>query len=144
MQDQINRYEELEEVICAIFNDPALEEQPRYVVEMGCGDGALLRSVYEAVCKRTVRGKALERYPLHLLGIDFSEKTLEASALQLADLPCRLIRGEIGDPEGVMASLALEGIDTQEVLHIRSFQDHARSFVAPEGEEAERQRLMVD
>src|SRR5690606_13997062 len=55
--------------IIEIFNQP-VEEQPKGILDMGCGNGALLQHLYELIERYTLRGKMLEEYPLFLVGAD--------------------------------------------------------------------------
>src|SRR5580658_8153455 len=59
-----------DELIIEIFNREPLERQPRYVVDMGCGDGSMLRRIFEAIRSRTARGTVLDAYPLTMVGAD--------------------------------------------------------------------------
>ena len=128
-------FKELEELIISIFDTPFPDKQPGYIADMGCGDGALLKRVYETVRDKTSRGKVLGEYPLLLLGVDFNEKALRATAATLKDIEHRTIKGDIGDPVQMIADLKKAGIDDSEnILHIRSFLDHDRPFRPPENE----------
>lgn len=46
------------ETLKELFEEP-LERQPRYVADMGCGDGSLLLQIYDLV-RSSRRGKHLE------------------------------------------------------------------------------------
>ena len=89
----------LANLICRIFDRPPLEDQPRYLAGWSCGDGFLLRAMFEAIRSQSRRGRALEDYPLGLIGIDNNEKALQAAARHLADLPHVLIRADSEDPQ---------------------------------------------
>ncbi len=136
---QHDRYfADVDEMLIAIFDRSPLSEQPRYVADMGCGDGTFLRRVYETVRARTGRGKALGEHPLTLIGIDFNEAALAATRRTLDGLPHVLLQGDIGDPAALLASFRESGVDPEAVLHIRSFLDHDRPFVPGDGERARR------
>ncbi|HDR9511993.1 TPA: GNAT family N-acetyltransferase, partial [Burkholderia cepacia] len=125
-------FEAFEVLMVDLFDRDPLETQPRYIADMGCGDGSLLRRVYEAVLTRTRRGQHLARYPLHLIGVDFNEQALETAARTLEGTPHFLVTGDIGDPEGLIATLQSNGIpDPEHILHIRSFLDHDRNGRVP-------------
>ncbi|MHB8523308.1 MAG: class I SAM-dependent methyltransferase, partial [Limisphaerales bacterium] len=137
-------FTELEEVICEVFDQLPLEEQPRYLADMGCGDGSLLRKLYEVVRTRSARGKALDRHPLRLIGIDFNAKSLEATKRNLADLPHLVMHGDIGDPQRLLLDLGRHGIrDPERILHLRSFLDHDRAFLPPEDQAAVARRASL-
>ncbi|BAZ21406.1 hypothetical protein NIES4073_22840 [Kalymmatonema gypsitolerans NIES-4073] len=126
-------FTDLEESILSIFNRFPLEEQPKYIADMGCGDGTLLKRVWETIRFRSARGKAIEQYPLLLIGVDYNEASLTASARTLADLPHIVLQGDIGQPEQMVEDLKTHGIhDPENILHIRSFLDHDRPFISPQ------------
>ncbi|MCP4262401.1 MAG: SDR family NAD(P)-dependent oxidoreductase [Planctomycetes bacterium] len=122
----------VDEIILAIFNRLPLEEQPKYVADMGCGDGSLLKRIYETIRTRTARGKVLDQYPITMLGIDYNQEALVETARTLFDIPHRVLHGDIGDPERMIVDLVDHGIhDPGTILHIRSFLDHDRPYIQP-------------
>ncbi|HEX3470831.1 MAG TPA: type I polyketide synthase, partial [Silvibacterium sp.] len=124
-----SHFAELEALIVRLFDDLPLEAQPRYIVDMGCGDGTLLRRTYEVVRTRTARGEALGEYPLTLIGADYNALALEAARRTLAGLPHCLVHGNIAEPQQLLIELANQGITEHDrILHIRSFLDHDRRF----------------
>jgi 3-oxoacyl-(acyl-carrier-protein) synthase/acyl carrier protein/NAD(P)-dependent dehydrogenase (short-subunit alcohol dehydrogenase family) len=128
-------FDDLEELIVVLFDTEPLNAQPRYIADMGCGDGTLLKRVHEVVLHRTRRGKRLRQFPLQLIGIDYNEKALEATRATLKDIDHLTIKGDIGDPEKLIHDLKSNGIaDPENILHLRSFLDHDRPYIAPEDE----------
>lgn len=126
-------FTDLEESILSIFNRFPLEEQPKYIADMGCGDGTLLKRVWETIRFRSARGKAIKEYPLLLIGVDYNEASLTASARTLTGLPHIVLPGDIGQPEQMVEDLKAHGIyDLENILHIRSFLDHDRPFISPQ------------
>jgi len=124
-----SHFAELEALVVRLFDDLPLERQPRYVADMGCGDGTLLRRIYEVVRTRTARGQALAGYPLTLIGADYNALALEASGRTLAGLPHLLMQGDVSEPQQMLADLAARGITQHDqILHVRSFLDHDRPF----------------
>ena len=121
----------LSDLVRKCFDDADLAAQPKYLADTGCGDGTLLRRLYETVKKSTRRGRALARHPLTLIAVDWNEKALQQSAATLAGLPHLVLKGDIGDPASIMADLERRGIAVGEVLHVRSFLDHDRSYLPP-------------
>ena len=120
--------------VSAIFDDPDLANQPRAVADMGCGDGTLLKTIYLYVAKSTLRGKHLDKYPLVMIGVDFNKASEEETSktLELAGVPHGTMFGDIGDPIPMQASLEKKfGVTRDQVLHVRSFLDHDRPFIAP-------------
>ncbi len=126
-------FSDLEESILSIFNRFPLEEQPKYIADMGCGDGTLLKRVWETIRFRSARGKAIEQYPLLLIGVDYNEASLTATTRTLTDLPHIVLQGDIGAPQQMVEDLKAHGIhDPENILHIRSFLDHDRPFISPQ------------
>jgi hypothetical protein len=117
-----------------IFDETPLPEQPLVVADMGCGDGTLLKTIYLYVKAHTERGRRLDDYPLTMCGIDFNDSSLHETGVTLtaAAVPHGLMSGDIGDPIPMQAALeARFGVTRDQVLHVRSFLDHDRPFIAP-------------
>jgi len=133
-------FADLDEIILDIFNKP-LYEQPNYVADMGCGDGTLLSRVYEVIRTRSERGKILDKYPVVMIGIDYNQKSLDATRQTLAMIPHLVLQGDIGNPEQLLVDLQAQDINPQKVLHIRSFLDHDRPFIPPQNHQAVENRV---
>jgi hypothetical protein len=129
---QHDRYfAEVEEILISIFSREPFSLQPRYVADMGCGDGTFLRRVISTVREKTPRGKVLAQYPLTLVGIDLNLASLSETSRTLAAEDHIVITGDIGNPRQIIEDLKTAGVDPDQVLHIRSFLDHDRPFIAP-------------
>jgi acyl transferase domain-containing protein/SAM-dependent methyltransferase len=127
----------LSEVVVRLFDHERYSSQPRYIADMGCGDGSLLRRLYETVRDGTRRGRALDRHPLVPIAVDFNEKALAAASRTLGEIDHIALKGDIGDPVGLLRSLRARGIeDLDQVLHVRSFLDHDRPYREPEDRRA--------
>ncbi|MFT7625511.1 MAG: hypothetical protein ACI9WU_004702, partial [Myxococcota bacterium] len=125
-------FADLECALLRIFDDPDLDQQPGYIVDMGCGDGTLLRQLYEAIQSRSLRGRALSSHPLTLVGADLNAQALAATSRTLRGLPHLTVHADINAPAGLLDALAARGItDPDSLLHIRSFLDHDRPYVPP-------------
>jgi acyl transferase domain-containing protein/SAM-dependent methyltransferase/acyl carrier protein len=125
-------FDALRESLIAIFDNDEYAGQPKYIADTGCGDGTLLRMLYETVREQTQRGRVLDRYPLTLLGVDFNQKALAASSQTLAAYPHLVLAGDIGEPEKIVDAFRSAGIpDVDRILHVRSFLDHDRPYRAP-------------
>ena len=125
-------FTQVDEIILTIFNRLPFAEQPKYVADMGCGDGSLLKRIYETIRTKSARGKVLDQYPITMLGVDYNQEALAETARTLFDIPHRVLHGDIGDPERMIADLADHGIhDPETILHIRSFLDHDRPYIPP-------------
>ena len=125
-------FTDVEEMIISIFNRKPYESQPHYVIDMGCGDGSLLKRIYEIICAQTERGKLIREYPVVMIGVDYNQKSLEATRATLKDIPHYTLQGDIADPKRLIDDLKTLGIkDPENSLHVRSFLDHDRPFILP-------------
>ncbi|MBW4635672.1 MAG: GNAT family N-acetyltransferase [Iphinoe sp. HA4291-MV1] len=123
---------DVDELILYVFNQLPYEEQPKYIVDMGCGDGSLLKRVYETIRYKSARGTVLEQYPVYMIGVDYNQEALEVTTRTLSNIPHFVLQGDIGNPEKLIADLKNLGIhDPENMLHIRSFLDHDRPFIPP-------------
>ena len=115
-----------------VFNSEPLADQPRFVADMGCGDGSWLIHIHDVV-KGTLRGQHLEEHPLLMVGADYNEAALDVTRERLAEagIEALVLRGDIGDPESFTEALAEHDVDARDGLHIRSFIDHNRHYVPP-------------
>ncbi len=127
---------EVEEILISIFDKKPYENQPRYVADMGSGDGTFLRRIYETVRDKTERGKVLDKYPLTMIGIDLNQASLNETSKTLGSIDHLTVTGDIGLPSEVQKSLEKLGVQSSEVLHIRSFLDHDRPYIPPADEKA--------
>jgi len=123
----------LSDMVVRCFDNEAYSSQPKYIADMGSGDGALLRRLYETVRDRTRRGKVLDRHPLIPIAIDYNEEALAVATGNLRDLEHIALKGDIGDPLDLRQKLRAHGVeDLDRVLHVRSFLDHDRPYRRPE------------
>lgn len=118
----------IDEIVINLFNRP-IEEQPKGILDMGCGNGAFLIHLFDVIEKQTLRGTMLEEYPLFLVGADYNREALDISRQNLigADVWAKLLWGDIGDPGRLAEDLKQAyGIDLSELLNVRTFLDHNR------------------
>jgi len=80
-----------------MLNKP-IHEQPKGILDMGCGNGALLEHIFEVIATQTKRGELLDEYPLFLVGADFNKAALNVTRGNLiqADIWAKVIWGDIG------------------------------------------------
>jgi len=115
--------------VTKLFEEMPLSRQPRAIVDIGCGAGTWLRSLYNVIRKSTARGGALRQYPLHLIGVDLDHVALEISRQTLDDLPATCLTGDVGQPAAIAEAVAsASGIDMANALSVRAFVDHNRSL----------------
>ncbi len=126
-------FKKVDEVIIELFNKP-IGEQPKGILDMGCGNGAFLKHIYEVIEQRTLRGQMLEEHPLFLVGADFNEAALRVTRTNLiqADIWAKIIWGDIGRPDILAKDLQEDyGIDLSDLLNVRTFLDHNRPWEDP-------------
>ena len=123
----------VDEIIIEIFNLP-ISEQPKGILDMGCGNGAFIQHIFDVIEKHTLRGKMLDEHPLILVGSDYNEAALKITKANLiqADIWAKVIWGDIGDPD-LLAKELLENydVDLKDLLNMRTFLDHNRIFETP-------------
>ena len=123
-------FRKVDEIVIDIFNRP-LEQQPLGICDMGCGDGTLLAHLYTVVRDRTHRGAHLETHPLVLVGADFNKVARRETTRKLRSegIPSyQVIAGDINRPAYLANELEKRGVDSHELLHVRSFLDHNRPY----------------
>ena len=126
-------FKKVDEIIISLFNQP-IEQQPKGIVDMGCGNGAYLQHLFEVIEQRTERGRMLDEYPLFLVGADYNEAALKVTRGNLikADIWAKVIWGDIGRPDLLAKDLKEEyGIELKELLNVRTFLDHNRIWEDP-------------
>jgi len=123
----------VDEIIIKLFNLP-IEDQPKGILDMGCGNGAFLEHVFAVIERQTLRGKILDEYPLFLVGADYNQAALKVTRANLikADIWAKVIWGDIGRPD-LLANDLMEnyGIDLKDLLNVRTFLDHNRIWEEP-------------
>ncbi len=141
----IRYFDDVMQAVVTIFNKTPFDKQPRYVIDTGCGDGTLLSKIYTLICNQSARGAVLNEYPLHMIGVDYNEKSLAATKLTLQAIPHYTLHGDVGNPQKIMADLKELGIvDPENCLHVRSFLDHDRPYLAPKNKKNIQDRLILN
>jgi hypothetical protein len=123
----------IDEIIIELFNRP-IHEQPKGILDMGCGNGAFLQHLFEVIERQTARGKVLDQYPLFLVGADYNQAALKVTRANLikADIWAKVIWGDIGRPDLLAEDLRENyNIDLRELLNVRTFLDHNRIWERP-------------
>ncbi|NNE27567.1 MAG: class I SAM-dependent methyltransferase, partial [Saprospiraceae bacterium] len=126
-------FKKVDEILIEIFNKP-LAEQPKGVLDMGCGNGAFLEHIFNVIDGQTLRGEHLEDHPLFLVGADYNTTAIEISRRNLinADIWAKVIWGDISNPNQLAETLDKDyGIDLSDLLNVRTFLDHNRVFEMP-------------
>jgi len=133
-------FKKIDEIVINIFDKP-LDEQPVGIADMGCGDGTLLKHLYELVKNNTLRGENLEQYPLLIVGADFNQAARIASAKTLTDsrIQHHIVHADISLPNKYAAELKSQfDIELGDLLNVRSFLDHNRIYSSPKMSYAQR------
>ncbi|MBR9845991.1 MAG: class I SAM-dependent methyltransferase [Algicola sp.] len=123
----------IDEVIIKLFNKP-IEEQPKGILDMGCGNGAFIQHIFDVIEYQTKRGKMLDEHPLLLVGADFNQAALKVTRANLikADIWAKVIWGDIGRPDVLAKDLKEDyNIELKDLLNVRTFLDHNRIWEAP-------------
>jgi hypothetical protein len=126
-------FKKVDEIIVEIFNRP-IDQQPKGICDMGCGDGTLLEHLYSVVKTQTERGKVLDKHPLLIVGADFNKvaRRITTQNLRKAGIPTfQVIHGDINRPAQLAGDLEKVGTDIHDLLHVRSFLDHNRPYLKP-------------
>lgn len=121
-------FKHIDDILIQLFNKP-IHEQPKGIVDMGCGNGAFLEHVFSVIEQRTARGKMLEDHPLFLVGADYNKAALSVTRANLiqADIWAKVIWGDIGRPDILAKDLKEDyGIELEDLLNVRTFLDHNR------------------
>lgn len=133
----------VDEIIIEIFNRP-IDEQPKGILDMGCGNGAFLQHLFEVIERQTNRGKMLDEYPLFLVGVDYNQAALKITRANLiqADIWAKIMWGDIGRPELLAEDLKSNyQIELKDLLNVRTFLDHNRIWKDPEKPNLQRTSL---
>jgi SAM-dependent methyltransferase len=110
-----------------LFDAAPPARPPALVVDAGCGDGALLETLYLALRERTGR-------PPLMVGVDPSPvaRRMTAARLSRAGVPHLILDGDIGDPAGLERALAERGLDARDALHVCKSAIHDRAYTGPD------------
>tara|TARA_R110000850_G_scaffold241496_1_gene366118 strand:- start:40430 stop:42043 length:1614 start_codon:yes stop_codon:yes gene_type:complete len=126
-------FRQIDDIVIDIFNKP-IEEQPKGILDMGCGNGAFLIHLFDVIEQRTLRGKMLESHPLFLVGVDYNKEALKVTRSNLvnADIWAKVIWGDIGEPQQLEKDIYDDyAIHLKELLNVRTFLDHNRMWSEP-------------
>jgi len=123
----------IDKVIINLFNKP-IDEQPKGILDMGCGNGAFIEHIFNVIDQQTLRGKLLDEHPLLLVGADFNKAALGITRANLikADIWAKVIWGDIGRPDLLANDLKEDyNIELNDLLNVRTFLDHNRIWEGP-------------
>lgn len=124
----------VDEIVIDLFNRP-INEQPKGILDMGCGNGAFLMHLFQVIEQNTLRGQMLEEHPLILVGADYNEAAMSITRRNLiqADIWAKVVWGDIGRPDLLAENLQEDyDVELSDLLNVRTFLDHNRIWKAPE------------
>ncbi|HVS29016.1 MAG TPA: class I SAM-dependent methyltransferase [Solirubrobacteraceae bacterium] len=123
-------YADADRIFVELFDREPVDAQPRFIADMGCGDGSWLVRLHRLIAERTLRGRTADSAPLLMVGLDCNAAALERArgVLDAAGVPALLALGDVSDPDQVARTLAEHGLTMSDGLHIRAFTDHDRDY----------------
>jgi hypothetical protein len=129
-------FKKIDTILTDIFNRP-IEQQPKGIIDVGCGNGALLEHIFNLIWNDTSRKEDLHKNKLILIGADYNKEALLSTQqnLKKADVWAEVVWGDIGNPKEIDKKLQeLYNVKLSDLLNIRSFLDHNRPFNPPKEE----------
>lgn len=126
-------FNKFDAVLIDIFNKP-LAKQPKGIIDVGCGNGALLEHIFDLIWNHTTRRNDLETNQLILIGADYNKEALLSTKrnLEKANVWAEVVWGDIGNPAEIDKKLQkLYNVKLEDLLNVRSFLDHNRPFNKP-------------
>ena len=129
-------FKKIDAILIDIFNRP-LKDQPKGIIDVGCGNGALLEHIFNLIWNDTNRRKDLDKNKLILIGADYNKEALLSTQrnLKKANVWAEVVWGDIGNPEEINKKLQeLYNVKLSDLLNIRSFLDHNRPYNPPKEE----------
>mgnify|MGYP001343608632 CR=1 FL=1 len=127
-------FKKVDQIIIKLFNKP-IDEQPKGLIDVGCGDGTFINHVFDVIYHKTERGKILDKHPLFIAGIDFNKKARIATKnkMKSEDIWAEVEFGDISDPASLNEMLIEKhGIELGDLLNTRTFLDHNRIYHKPD------------
>lgn len=116
-----------------LFDTDEPAGQPRYLVDIGSGDGTMLKELFVAIRDRTRRGQVLDSYPLVAIAAEYESVAERVSGRMLSEagIPHLTVYGDIGGPRELAMRLSAQGIDMRDALHVSKSVIHNRRYRPP-------------
>ena len=127
-------FKKVDQIIIELFNKP-IDEQPKGLIDVGCGDGTFIDHVFDVIYHKTERGKILDKYPLFIAGVDYNEKArvVTRKKMEAEDIWAKIEFGDISNPASLNEMLVEKhGIELGDLLNTRTFLDHNRIYKKPD------------
>lgn len=116
-------FKDFQILLKTIINKEIRDYENLTIVDMGCGDGTLLKECYQTLSQNK---------KISLIGVDYSPESLSETHKTLLNYPHELLQGNIAFPSELKEKIKkfiTKG--THNFLHIRSFLDHDRPYIQP-------------
>ena len=126
-------FKKVDQIIIELFNKP-IDEQPKGLIDVGCGDGTFINHVFDVIYHKTERGKILDKHPLFIAGADYNQKARTATRKKMKsqDIWAEVEFGDISNPASLNEMLVEKhGIELGDLLNTRTFLDHNRIYKKP-------------
>lgn len=120
---QHNKY--FNEIINLIETIFTKKNKPQYVMDIGCGDGWLLKKIYNKL-QSLLSAKEIKK--IKMIGVDLNTISIKKAKKKLAKIPILTIQNSIDNPELIFKKLKDKKIDPNKILHVKSFIDHERQI----------------
>ena len=101
------------------------EKYPRYIMDIGCGNGSLLKSVY-IFLKQNLNKTKLRK--IKLIAVDLNDVSLNNAKKNLKKIDTIFIKESIENPKQIFKILKTKNIKKANILQLRSFVDHERDI----------------
>ena len=127
-------FKKVDQIIIELFNKP-IDEQPKGLIDVGCGDGTFIDHVFDVIYNKTERGKILDKHPLFIAGVDYNQKARIATKnkMKAEDIWAEVEFGDISSPASLNEMLVEKhGIELGDLLNTRTFLDHNRIYQKPD------------
>ena len=125
-------FDHLEAIVLTLFNRQPDRDPPKYIADLRCGDGKLLKRLYKIIQVKTLREEKGTPYPVRLIGVDPDGDNRNKAVENLKAFDPVILKGDIQNPELMIENLANAGIrDTDNILYIHHFTDFRGSEVLP-------------
>lgn len=121
------------DIALPLFDQLPVDGQPTGVVDVGCGDGTLLETLYTAIRDQTARGQCLADYPLLMVGVEPSPVARRAASARLAGagIPHLVVNGDVAAPDRLGRTLRQHGHDATAALYVSKSVLHDRDYREP-------------
>ena len=94
-------FKKIDEIIIEIFNRP-INEQPKGIIDVGCGDGTFIHHVYNIISEKTARGKYyLNTHYLLLVQTTIRKLEYTRNKMNTENITAEIVFGDISDPENL-------------------------------------------